>query len=98
VIDRAFSPSGGHLYLLVASSALTDHLVRIQLSDGALGELALDERVQALEVLPDSGRLVVVHDDPTGLLTLVEPDDFERPQAERILGFLLDGLLGGTED
>lgn len=98
VVDRAFSASGSHLYLLVESTDLPDHVVRIQLSDGALGELPLDERVQSLEVLPDSGRLVVVHDDPTGMLTLIDPDDFGRPQAERIFGFLLEGLLAGTEE
>jgi len=93
VIDRAFSATGSHLYLLVQASELADHLVRIQLSDGALAELALDEPVQSLALLPDSGRLVVVHEDPTGMLTLVEPDDFERAKAERIYGFLLDGML-----
>jgi hypothetical protein len=93
IVDRAFGADGSQLYLIVESSELAGHLVRIRLLDGALAELPLDARAQSLALLPDSGRLVVVHDDPTGLLTLVEPDDFARTAAERIFGFLLDGML-----
>lgn len=94
VLDRAFSADGALLHVLVTGGALGDHLVNLRLSDGALSELPLDGNPTALHVVPDSGRLVVVHDDRTGLLTYSAPDALDRPGAERILGFLLDGFLG----
>ena len=89
---HVFSRDGGALHLLVEAGGAS-HLVRIALDSGQLSELALFPGAQSLHVLPGSGDLLVVHDEPLGLLTLFPAADVTADGGEAIMGFLLEGVF-----
>jgi hypothetical protein len=80
--------------LILADVAGTQYLVSIDTVSGLPQELVLDTRATRIDLVPDTGFVVVTHDTPGGLLTLVDPAAFRRADTARFHGFLLDGLFG----
>lgn len=91
--DYTYTADGAALLLLVAKGG-AQHLVRLDLATGLPVAMPLDPGATRLDIVPGGELLVITHDDPSGLLTLVDPNAFERAAAERLHGFMLDGMLG----
>lgn len=55
--------------------------------------MVLDDAIQSFHYLPDAGKVVLVHDDPVGLLTVTDAQSPSRATSYVAWGYLLEGLL-----
>jgi hypothetical protein len=70
-----------------------------ELDTGDTREVLLDHPIGELVPLFDSGRLAIVHDDPLGLITVLDVDGDKptRDDAREVRGFFAAGLLDRGE-
>ncbi|MCA9693162.1 MAG: hypothetical protein KC636_26435 [Myxococcales bacterium] len=55
--------------------------------------MVLDASIQSFHYLPDAGKIVLLHFDTAGYMTVVESDDPSRATSYSAWGYLLDGVL-----
>lgn len=55
--------------------------------------MVLDDAIASFHYLPDAGKLVMLHDDPVGHLTVANAQSPARADSYVAWGYLLDGLL-----
>ncbi|MEM9458908.1 MAG: hypothetical protein AAGF11_32315 [Myxococcota bacterium] len=55
--------------------------------------MVLDDAIDSFHYLPDAGKLVMLHDDPVGHLTVANAQSPARADSYVAWGYLLDGLL-----
>jgi hypothetical protein len=55
--------------------------------------MVLDDPIESFHYLPDAAKLMMVHNDPIGHLTVARADDPSRSTSYVVWGFLLEGLL-----
>jgi hypothetical protein len=55
--------------------------------------MVLDDPIRSFHYLPDAGKVVLVHDDPVGHLTVADAQSPARATSFVAWGYLLEGLL-----
>ncbi|RAL22224.1 hypothetical protein DL240_10245 [Lujinxingia litoralis] len=70
-----------------------DSVVQLDVASGQTATTRIDGGTRALAVMPDKGLLVVLHDSPHGLLTLLPLDELVASRARMFDFVLLDRVL-----